>query len=393
MIVLASGSPRRAKILTALGVEFSVVKTDAPEVCYPNEPERTVRENALSKGIAAGGGRVLSADTIVWCDGRIYGKPRDLAEAKSFLRELSGRVHSVYTGVAFNGDVRVQKSDVRFRTLSDGQIDEYVAKVNPIDRAGAYDIDAFGESLIESCSGSYENIMGLPIEPLQEWGLVGHSRTKGMRKGVALKKHDEIDGVVLDFGGVMTTCTMPERVRPIVDKLGIPWTVLEEGYAKYRRLLDGDFMSIGEMYARIWADAGVSVDDETQALILKEDMASFMYPNLRTLKWMRALREKGYKIGILTNMWSEFGIKFRETFADFVAEADALVISGEEHLYKPMKEIYGLLRDRIGLDSHRLLFVDDAEANCEGARRVGWKAIRFLSNEQVECDFLHGLWK
>lgn len=171
-ITLASGSPRRAKILEGLGVEFDVVKTDAPEASYPHDPERTVRENALAKGAAAAPRtRVLSADTIVWFGGRIYGKPRDLEEAKEFLRELSGKVHTVFTGVAFDGDVKVARSDVKFRRLSDADIEEYVARVRPTDRAGAYDIDESGDLIVESYTGSYENIMGLPTEPLREWGI------------------------------------------------------------------------------------------------------------------------------------------------------------------------------------------------------------------------------
>ena len=171
-LILASGSPRRAKILAGLEREFDIVRTDAPEACYPDDPERTVRENALAKGAAVKGGRVLSADTIVWFDGRIYGKPRDLEEARAFLRELSGKVHSVFTGVAFNGEVKVVESKVRFRRLTDAEIDEYVERVKPLDRAGAYDIDESGDLIIESYSGSYENIMGLPVEPLKEWGVV-----------------------------------------------------------------------------------------------------------------------------------------------------------------------------------------------------------------------------
>ena len=171
-ITLASGSPRRAKILEELGVEFDVVKTDAPEASYPHDPERTVRENALATGAAAAPRtRVLSADTIVWFGGRIYGKPRDLEEAKEFLRELSGKVHTVFTGVAFDGDVKVARSDVKFRRLSDADIEEYVARVRPTDRAGAYDIDESGDLIVESYTGSYENIMGLPTEPLREWGI------------------------------------------------------------------------------------------------------------------------------------------------------------------------------------------------------------------------------
>ena len=172
-IILASGSPRRAKILRDAGVEFEIEKTDAPEVSYPHEPERTVRENALAKGAAAAHrGRVLSADTIVWLDNRIYGKPRDLDEARRFLSELAGQTHTVFTGVAFDGKSAVCRSDVTFRPLSPSEIEAYIARVKPLDRAGAYDIDVSGDMLIESFTGERENIMGLPVAPLREWGIV-----------------------------------------------------------------------------------------------------------------------------------------------------------------------------------------------------------------------------
>ena len=172
MLILASGSPRRPKILRDCGVGFTVVKSDALEVSYPHDPERTVRENALAKGAAISGENILSADTIVWFNNRIYGKPKNLNEAKEYLRELSGNVHTVFTGVAYNGEVKVVKSDVKFRELSDAMIDEYVARVKPTDRAGAYDIDESGDLIVESHTGSYENIMGLPVEPLREWKIV-----------------------------------------------------------------------------------------------------------------------------------------------------------------------------------------------------------------------------
>jgi septum formation protein len=110
-LILASGSPRRAKILRDLSVEFEIVKTEAPEVAIPHDPVRTVTENACAKLHAAVeqerdppevvGRAILAADTIVWFANRIYGKPRDLEEAKEFLRELSGETHVVFTGVAF----------------------------------------------------------------------------------------------------------------------------------------------------------------------------------------------------------------------------------------------------------------------------------------------------
>ena len=176
-LVLASASPRRAKILSSLGVDFSVVATDAREVSLPGDPRRTVSANALAKGAAArspatSGARILSADTIVWLDGRIYGKPRDMDEARRFLRELSGRTHSVFTGVALDGEARVVESRVKFRDLDERAIERYLAKVKPLDRAGAYDIDESGGDVVEGWTGSYENIMGLPVEPLEEWGIV-----------------------------------------------------------------------------------------------------------------------------------------------------------------------------------------------------------------------------
>jgi septum formation protein len=190
-IVLASASPRRAKILKGLGLEFEVSATDAEEVAFADDPERTVSENALAKGRAyfescgcdPAAVKVVSADTIVWHRGRIYGKPRDLEEAKEFLRELSGETHQVFTAVALNGrEVKVVVSDVRFRRLDESLIAEYVERVKPTDRAGAYDIDESGELVVEGWTGSYENIMGLPVGPLEEWGIAraGGQTERGM---------------------------------------------------------------------------------------------------------------------------------------------------------------------------------------------------------------------
>ena len=199
----------------------------------------------------------------------------------------------------------------------------------------------------------------------------------------------EIKAVVFDFGGVMTTTTMPERVRACVEDFGIDWRHLEEGFAKYRRVMDGGFITIDEMYDLIWADADIKLSPEVKARILEEDSASFLegYRNERTLAWMKDLKSKGYRIGILTNMPFAFSLRFRKTFADFIALADAMVISSEERMFKPQKRIYDLLRERISLPAESLLFVDDVESNCAGARAAGWKALRFMDNDQVERDF------
>ncbi len=211
----------------------------------------------------------------------------------------------------------------------------------------------------------------------------------GLSTGIVGVRPPKISGVVFDFGGVMTTSTMPERVRACVAELGISWKILETGFAKYRRLMDGGFLSIAQMYKLIWADAGITLSDEMQARILKEDFASFLdgYRNLKTLAWMKELKGAGYKIGILTNMSQEMAPSFKKVFADFIAVADAMVISGEERMFKPQRCIYELLSKRIGLPPEELCFIDDVESNCDGARQCGWKAIQFETNEQVVRDF------
>jgi len=196
-----------------------------------------------------------------------------------------------------------------------------------------------------------------------------------------------ICGTVFDFGGVMTTTTMPERVRAITRELGIAWEVLEEGYRRYRRVMDGGFITIPELYDLLWADADVNIGEDDKARIVRADVESFMYRNERTLAWMRSLKARGLRIGILTNMPPEFAVEFRRAFPDFIALADAMVVSGEEKMFKPQRRIYDLLARRIGLDPAGLCFIDDSAANCAGALSAGWgAAVRFESNDQAERE-------
>ena len=211
----------------------------------------------------------------------------------------------------------------------------------------------------------------------------------GLSSGIVGVYRPKVFGVVFDFGGVMTTSTMPERVRACVAEFGIDWSHLANGFARYRRLMDGGFLTVDQMYDLIWADADISLAPEVKARILEEDYASFLegYRNLKTLAWMRELKAAGYKVGILTNMPPTMAPRFRDVFADFIAVADAMVISGEEGVFKPQKRIYDLLAKRIGLSAEELCFVDDVESNCDGARRAGWHAVQFADNEQAKRDF------
>ena len=198
----------------------------------------------------------------------------------------------------------------------------------------------------------------------------------------------KIEAAVFDFGGVMTTSTMPMRVIELAEAKGIDWGVFKRGFDALRLDYDAGRITLAEMYDLIWRDAGIVVDAGTNAAFMEADDRSWCYRNERTLAWMKALKSRGYKIGILTNMAPRFAREhFRSAFADFIAQADAMVISGDEGIVKPQREIYDLLRGRIALPPASLLFVDDLERNVAAARAAGWQAVRFETNDQVEADF------
>lgn len=181
-IVLGSASPRRKKILHALGCTFTVSTANADEIHDAADPVNTVVTNALAKYHACRkrhpDAALITADTLVWFEGRLIGKPVDLEEGAQFLRAFSGRTQIVYTGVALGlpgrePEVRVEASSVSFKALSENTIRDYLQRTRPLDRAGAYDIDENGDLLIAGHSGSYTNIMGLPEAPVRDW-LAAH---------------------------------------------------------------------------------------------------------------------------------------------------------------------------------------------------------------------------
>jgi septum formation protein len=163
-LVLASGSPRRRELLEGLGVRFTVRPVDLDESPLPGEaPRDYVLRLALEKAAAASGELVLAADTTVVVDGEILGKPRDDEDARRMLRLLSGREHSVLTGIALGKAAEVDETLVRFAPLSPAEIDWYVATGEPRDKAGAYAIQGLGSLFVEGVEGSYSNVVGLPI--------------------------------------------------------------------------------------------------------------------------------------------------------------------------------------------------------------------------------------
>ena len=181
-IILASGSPRRAKVLRDAGVEFEVRTADVQEISIDSDPVRTVQYNAEVKAQAVASlsqndELIIAADTVVYAHegdkGQVLGKPVDMDDAKDMLRRLSGRDHGVSTGVCvIRGRKKiafVDESLIRFKKLDEALIDEYHSLVNPLDKAGAYNIDEHGDMLVEKLGGSHESVMGLPIGVLAFW--------------------------------------------------------------------------------------------------------------------------------------------------------------------------------------------------------------------------------
>jgi septum formation protein len=171
MLILASGSPRRAELLRAAGIEFTVRIADVDETILPGEsPRDYVLRLSRDKALAVAGEDeiLLGADTTVVIEDEIAGKPVDIEDARRMLKALSGKWHEVLTGVTLLrghkilSDVAVTR--VKFSEMSDPEIDWYVSTGEPMDKAGAYGIQGYASRFVECIEGSYSNVVGLPVQ-------------------------------------------------------------------------------------------------------------------------------------------------------------------------------------------------------------------------------------
>lgn len=174
-LILASASPRRRELLQQLGIPFEVVVAAVTEHEESStDPRVMVAHNAALKAewVAARhpDAVVLGADTTVFVDGHALNKPANPAEARDMLRRLSGRTHTVFTGLAVRRQrdgLRIDEgvaSDVTFKVLDDAVIETYLARVHTLDKAGGYAIQEHGDLIVERFTGSLTNIIGLPLE-------------------------------------------------------------------------------------------------------------------------------------------------------------------------------------------------------------------------------------
>ena len=177
--ILASGSPRRKELLSELVSDFQVIPSSAEEIkIHPQGPVALISENAKIKAgdVARKYPKawVLGADTLVFLEGNPFGKPRDMEQATKMLLTLSGKTHTVATGICLK-NISVDKeiifseeSFVTFKKLSEEMIESYFQVVDPLDKAGAYAIQTNPDMIIERWEGSLSNVIGLPVERLRE---------------------------------------------------------------------------------------------------------------------------------------------------------------------------------------------------------------------------------
>ncbi|MDP8262088.1 MAG: Maf family protein [Candidatus Ancaeobacter aquaticus] len=176
-IILASSSPRRKKLLKQLGIPFEIVHSDYVEDMTIRKPRKELAQYlALEKGMAVArkykNAIIISADTFVCLGKKIIGKPRDGKEAIAHLKALSGRFHTVVSGIAVidmqaeKHYIATEETRVKIKTLSEKEIKAYVATKEPLDKAGAYAIQGLGGALVEEVDGDYFNVIGLPLSKL-----------------------------------------------------------------------------------------------------------------------------------------------------------------------------------------------------------------------------------
>jgi septum formation protein len=178
-IILASGSPRRIKLLKNAGVKFKAVESSFKEVINKKlKPHQVVKKLSLGKAHAVAEkfpkAIIIGADTVVWFKGRVLGKPHTPKKAVKMLEFLNGAVHYIYTGFSVidteTGRIisKVQKTKVCFRKMTVREIADYVRTGEPLDRAGAYAIQGGAKKFVKKIEGGYDNALGLPVKTLKE---------------------------------------------------------------------------------------------------------------------------------------------------------------------------------------------------------------------------------
>lgn len=310
-IFLASGSPRRRKLLADAKILFSVFENEIDEDVKSDDPESLSRTLAVKKCQAAAislmemyrsqAFTVIAADTVVSVDGKILGKPKNVDDAKKMLSILSDKEHSVYTGVSIkeivNGNVFksidfTEETKVVFDKLSEKEIDAYIMTGEPFDKAGSYAIQGIGAKFVKGIIGDYNNVVGLPVARV----------LKSMRKNGLIYEHEKCKAVVFDLDGtIMNT----------IDSLALCGNMMLKSYGKSPLPTENYFYYVGDgakkLVERILTAANIDVSshlDEAFAVYLdlfSKNKDYKVLPYTSIVETIKKLKSLGIRLFVYTN--------------------------------------------------------------------------------------------
>lgn len=310
-IFLASSSPRRKEILAAAGLRFSVFPIETNEKISCSRPEELVESLSSKKSHAAfeklsslypqGNHIIISADTVVCVDKMILGKPRSDEDAAKMLEKLSGREHSVFTGVSLwsikegipgNKICFHDETKVVFQALSKEEIEEYIATGEPVDKAGAYAIQGRGAGFVKEIFGNYHNVVGLPISK-----LLGEMRNHGFLEKLPKCRAAvfDLDGTIMDTLESLSYCS-----NKVLEGFRKPAIDIE----KYKYFVGN---GAGKLVERFLSYAGLDIKENfdtafsayMELFAKHKNYKVMVYEGLYSI--LTELKKRGIKLGVYTN--------------------------------------------------------------------------------------------
>lgn len=370
-IILASASPRRKELLTQIGIDFQVLVSDVEEKVTTDVPHEVVEELSCQKAEAVAKlcSRaeeqtpiiIIGADTIVACDGKILGKPKDRQDAFDMLMMLQGRTHQVYTGVTI---VRVtdkgmakntfhEATEVTFYPMSEDEIWEYVDTLDPMDKAGAYGIQGFCARYIKGIRGDYNNVVGLPVGRL-------YQELQQFKNTVIF----DLDGTLSDSIHSIKYCT-----DAVMARYGYgPFTVKQYQYF------------VGDGAANLIKRALIEGGDK-ELIHFEEAFAAYKeifkeycmyqvkpYDGIREL--LAALKERGINICVFSNKPHAETINVIEAL--FGKDYFDVILGQTEQLpIKPSPEGVHVILQKLGVEAQQALYLGDTATDMKTGKSAG----------------------
>ncbi len=374
--VLASGSPRRKELLSQVGIRYEVIKSDIEEITNSKAPEAVVMDLSGDKArdvysrLSVYKGTcnvVIGADTIVWCNGKILGKPADKAQAHEMLTLLSGQTHSVYTGVTVITDESqfsfYEKTDVNVYEMTETEIDSYIESGEPMDKAGAYGIQGRFAAYIKGINGDYNNVVGLPIGRLCQELKKRHIEYVTTADEVKMCMFD-LDGTIADSVGAIAG-----SANTCLKSVGLS----EQPVESYKAFAgDGQYELI-KRALRAAGDTELAHYDEVMTMyirIFKDRCSDGVVPYPGVLNMLNELKNRGIKITVLSNKHDDNAIKVVE---DVFGKGFFDYILGQRDGFekKPSPQGVHEICEMLKIDVDNVLYVGDTGVDMLTGKRAG----------------------